>query len=66
MALSDEREVKNRSENFLLQRRGGRVIIAKLFERELESNNGLWRSLVAQLTGGQGAAGSNPVNPTRI
>ena len=65
MALSDERAAKNRSENFLLQRRGGRVIIAKLFERELESNNGLWRRLVAHLTGGQGAAGSNPVNPTR-
>ena len=25
---------------------------------------GLWRSLVAHLTGGQGVAGSNPVNPT--
>ncbi len=40
--------------------------MAKLLERKLESNNGLWRSLVAHLTGGQGAAGSNPVNPTRI
>ena len=27
---------------------------------------GLWRSLVAHLTGGQGVAGSNPVNPTDI
>ena len=26
---------------------------------------GLWRSLVAHLTGGQGVAGSNPVSPTR-
>jgi hypothetical protein len=26
--------------------------------------NGLWRSLVAHLTGGQGVAGSNPVSPT--
>ena len=25
---------------------------------------GLWRSLVAHLTGGQGVAGSNPVTPT--
>ena len=24
----------------------------------------MWRSLVAHLTGGQGVAGSNPVNPT--
>ena len=26
--------------------------------------DGLWRSLVAHLTGGQGVAGSNPVSPT--
>src|SRR5664280_207324 len=26
--------------------------------------NGMWRSLVAHLTGGQGVAGSNPVIPT--
>ena len=26
---------------------------------------GEWRSLVAYLAGGQGAAGSNPVSPTR-
>jgi hypothetical protein len=26
--------------------------------------SGLWRSLVAHLTGGQGVAGSNPVSPT--
>src|SRR5258708_17761827 len=26
----------------------------------------MWRSLVAQLTGGQGVAGSNPVIPTNI
>ena len=64
VALSNKREAKNHSENFLLQRRCGRVIIAKLFERELKSTNGLWRSLVAHLTGGQGVAGSNPVVPT--
>ena len=28
------------------------------------SARGLWRSLVAHLTGGQGVAGSNPVSPT--
>ena len=28
------------------------------------SKNGMWRSLVAHLTGGQGVAGSNPVIPT--
>ncbi len=28
------------------------------------SCHGLWRSLVAHLTGGQGVAGSNPVSPT--
>ena len=28
-------------------------------------DSGLWRSLVAHLTGGQGVAGSNPVSPTR-
>ena len=65
VALSNKREAKNHSENFLLQRRCGRVIIAKLFERELKSTNGLWRSLVAHLTGGQGVAGSNPAGPTR-
>ena len=27
---------------------------------------GLWRSLVAHLTGGQGVAGSNPVSPTIV
>src|SRR5690349_3089416 len=27
-------------------------------------SHGLWRSLVAHLTGGQGVAGSNPVSPT--
>lgn len=30
----------------------------------LTEANGLWRSLVAHLTGGQGVAGSNPVSPT--
>src|SRR5689334_11946045 len=29
------------------------------------ASHGLWRSLVAHLTGGQGVAGSNPVSPTR-
>ena len=28
--------------------------------------HGLWRSLVAHLTGGQGVAGSNPVSPTDV
>src|SRR4029079_15716214 len=28
------------------------------------SHFGVWRSLVAHLTGGQGVAGSNPVSPT--
>ena len=27
---------------------------------------GMWRSLVAHLTGGQGVAGSNPVIPTNV
>ena len=27
---------------------------------------GMWRSLVAHLTGGQGVAGSNPVIPTNL
>lgn len=30
----------------------------------LQKAIGTWRSLVAHLTGGQGVAGSNPVNPT--
>ena len=30
------------------------------------SCHGLWRSLVAHLTGGQGVAGSNPVSPTEV
>lgn len=36
--------------------------------RQLLSNGflGLWRSLVAHLTGGQGVAGSNPVSPTNV
>jgi hypothetical protein len=29
-------------------------------------SSGLWRSLVAHLTGGQGVAGSNPVSPTEM
>src|SRR3712207_9473578 len=28
------------------------------------ASHGLWRSLVAHLSGGQGVAGSNPVTPT--
>ena len=32
---------------------------------DAKSNTGEWRSLVAHLTGGQVAAGSNPVAPTR-
>ncbi len=39
-------------------------IINELSERQRKQVNGLWRSLVAHLTGGQGVAGSNPVNPT--
>jgi uncharacterized protein len=31
----------------------------------LDECHGLWRSLVAHLTGGQGVAGSNPVSPTK-
>src|SRR4051794_37808957 len=30
----------------------------------IDAGFGLWRSLVAHLTGGQGVAGSNPVSPT--
>ena len=30
----------------------------------MDGFSGLWRSLVAHLTGGQGVAGSNPVSPT--
>jgi hypothetical protein len=33
--------------------------------REVRRADGLWRSLVAHLTGGQGVAGSNPVSPTK-
>ena len=40
--------------------------IVKLFRGSPKSHNGLWRSLVAHLTGGQGVAGSNPVNPTSL
>ena len=29
-----------------------------------QSANGLWRSLVAHLAGGQGVVGSNPASPT--
>ena len=38
----------------------------KIDGRDCYAYNGLWRSLVAHLTGGQGVAGSNPVNPTRV
>ena len=34
--------------------------------REWLARNGVWRSLVAHLTGGQGVAGSNPVIPTWV
>jgi hypothetical protein len=30
----------------------------------LSGSHGLWRSLVAHLTGGQGVVGSNPASPT--
>ena len=33
-------------------------------EHHAGESPGMWRSLVAHLTGGQGAAGSNPVIPT--
>jgi hypothetical protein len=36
----------------------------KVSPRRREAPGGLWRSLVAHLTGGQGVAGSNPVSPT--
>ena len=45
----------------LLHNRKRTANISPCVERR---TNGLWRSLVAHLTGGQGAAGSNPVNPT--
>src|SRR5690606_30121285 len=35
-----------------------------LLRRPGNGRNGLWRSLVAHLTGGQVVAGSNPVSPT--
>lgn len=35
-----------------------------LFKRPKRAHHGLWRSLVAHLTGGQVVAGSNPVSPT--
>jgi hypothetical protein len=37
-----------------------------VFTRLLRGPFGLWRSLVAHLTGGQGVAGSNPVSPTDV
>ena len=33
-------------------------------EKLSETADGLWRSLVAHLTGGQGVVGSNPASPT--
>ena len=33
--------------------------------QDCTSDDGLWRSLVAHLTGGQGVVGSNPASPTR-
>ncbi len=46
----------------------GRVsfALAAPFAGRWGSSHGLWRSLVAHLTGGQGAAGSNPVSPTEV
>ncbi len=38
---------------------------ARLSLRAHGHSHGLWRSLVAHLTGGQGVAGSNPVSPTK-
>lgn len=32
----------------------------------LTRHNGIWRSLVAHLTGGQGVAGSSPAIPTKV
>src|SRR5215207_35279 len=37
----------------------------KAAARSDPNGDGMWRSLVAHLTGGQGVAGSNPVIPTR-
>ncbi len=34
------------------------------FSRFVREPDGLWRSLVAHLTGGQGVVGSNPASPT--
>jgi hypothetical protein len=36
----------------------------KINTLEARTYNGLWRSLVAHLTGGQGVVGSNPASPT--
>ena len=41
-------------------------IINDCFGQQQFEKFGLWRSLVAHLTGGQGVAGSNPVNPTSL
>lgn len=35
-------------------------------EKLSQTVDGLWRSLVAHLTGGQGVVGSNPASPTKI
>ena len=47
---------------------GGRARVGfwTLDRRSRASTFGLWRSLVAHLTGGQGVAGSNPVSPTSV
>ena len=41
------------------------VVFTRPFGESSSTAFGLWRSLVAHLTGGQGVAGSNPVSPTR-
>ena len=35
-------------------------------ERSVDLNVGMWRSMVAHFTGGEGVAGSNPVIPTKF
>jgi hypothetical protein len=51
-----------------LARRKRRNRTSTLSETGVESRiyNGMWRSLVAHLTGGQGVAGSNPVIPINL
>ena len=42
----------------------GKMLVRSPIQANGGHNNGLWRSLVARLSGGQKVAGSNPVSPT--